>query len=76
MNLPVVIMLDTGTLPQYNYKWWTGHWVTAFGYDNNYIYVSNFPNGRMTWAQLNDAFRKGTLAVGHGTAGRAAVVWK
>jgi hypothetical protein len=76
MELPVVIMLDTGTLPQYNYKWWTGHWVTAFGYDASYIYVSNFPNYRMTWSQLNDAFRKGTLAVGHGTSGRAAVVWK
>lgn len=76
MNWPVMIMLDTGTLSQYNYQWWTGHWVTAFGYDANYIYVSNFPNNRMTWAQLNDAFRKGTLAVGHGTSGRAAVVWK
>lgn len=76
MNLPVMIMLDTGTLPQYKYQWWTGHWVTAFGYDTNYIYVSNFPDNRMTWAQLNDAFRKGTLAVGHGTSGRAAVIWK
>jgi hypothetical protein len=28
----------------------------------------------MTWAQLDDAFRKGTLARGHGTSGRAAVI--
>lgn len=76
MNYPVVIMLDTGTLKQFDYKWWTGHWVTAFAYDRDYIYVSNFPGGRMTWAELDAAFRKGTLAVGHGTAGRAAVVWK
>ncbi len=76
MNLPVVIMLDTGTLPQYNYKWWTGHWVAAFGYDPTYIYVSNFPNNKMSWKQLSDAFRDGTLAKGHGTSGRAAVVWK
>lgn len=46
MNLPVVIMLNVGTLPQFNYKWWAGHWVTAFGYDANYIYVSNFPSNR------------------------------
>ena len=76
MGFPVVIMLDVGTLPQYQYKWWYGHWVTAFGYDHSNIYVSNFPNNRMTWAQLDDSFRKGTLAVGHGTSGRAAVVWK
>jgi hypothetical protein len=76
MKWPVIIMLDTGTLPQYNYQWWTGHWVVAFGYDRNNIYVSNFPDYRMSWAQLDDAFRKGTLAVGHGTSGRAAVVWK
>lgn len=76
MGYPVVIMLDVGTLPQYKYQWWAGHWVTAFGYDHSNIYVSNFPNNKMTWAQLNDAFRKGTLAVGHGTSGRAAVVWK
>jgi hypothetical protein len=76
MNWPVMLMLDTGTLPQYNYQWWTGHWVTAFGYDKNYIYVSNFPQNRMTWAQLNAAFRTGTLAMGHGTAGKGLVVWK
>lgn len=76
MNWPVMLMLDTGTLPQYNYKWWTGHWVTAFGYDANYIYVSNFPQNRMTWKQLDDAFRQGTLAKGHGTAGKGLVVWK
>ena len=76
MNLPVMLMLDTGTLPQYNYKWWTGHWVTAFGYDQNYIYVSNFPNNRMTWKQLDDSFKNGTLAKGHGTAGMGAVIWK
>jgi hypothetical protein len=76
MNLPVVIMLDAGTLPQYDYKWWTGHWVTAFGYDPEYIYVSNFPQNRLTWKQLDDAFRGGTLAKGHGTSGKAAVIWK
>lgn len=75
MNLPVVIMLDTGTLKQYDYKWFTGHWVTAFGYDKDYIYVSNFPENRMTWSELDKAFR-GTLAAYHGTGGRAMVVWK
>lgn len=75
MNLPVVIMLDTGTLKQYNYKWFTGHWVTAFGYDKDYIYVSNFPDNRMSWAELDKAFR-GTLAAYHGTGGMAMVVWK
>lgn len=39
MNLPVVIMLDTGTLKQFDYKWFTGHWVTAFGYDKDFVYV-------------------------------------
>ncbi len=76
MNLPVLIMLDAGTLPQFDYKWWFGHWVTAFGYDRDYIYVSNFQDNRMTWKQLGDAFRDGTLAKGHGTSGKAMVVWK
>ncbi len=76
MELPVMIMLDCGTLPQFNYKWWTGHWVTAFGYDANYIYVSNFKDNRMTWKELEDAYKKGTLAIGHGTSGKACVVWK
>jgi hypothetical protein len=75
MNLPVVIMLDTGTLKQFNYQWFTGHWVTAFGYDKDYIYVSNFPESRMSWAELGAAFR-GNLAQLHGTSGRAMVVWK
>lgn len=43
MEKPVIIMLDAGTLPQFNFKWWAGHWVTAFAYDSKYIYVSNFP---------------------------------
>lgn len=76
MQLPVIIMLDAGTLPQFNYKWWTGHWVTAFAYDANYIYVSNFKDNKMTWKQLEDAYKNGTLAKGHGTSGRACVVWK
>ncbi len=76
MQLPVIIMLDGGTLPQFDYKWWTGHWVTAFAYDANYIYVSNFKDNRMTWKQLEDAYKIGTLAVGHGTSGKACVVWK
>ena len=76
MQWPVIIMLDAGTLPQFNYKWWTGHWVTAFAYDANYIYLSNFKDNRMTWKELEDAYKKGTLAVGHGTSGRACVVWK
>lgn len=76
MNLPVIIMLDAGTLPQFNNKWWSGHWVTAFAYDSQNIYVSNFPNNKMTWKQLEDAYKNGTLAVGHGTSGRACVVYK
>jgi hypothetical protein len=76
MQLPVIIMLDCGTLPQFDYKWWTGHWVTALAYDANYIYVSNFKDNKMTWKQLEDGYKNGTLAIGHGTSGRACVVWK
>jgi hypothetical protein len=76
MQLPVMFMLDAGTLPQFNNRWWTTHWVTAFAYDKDYIYVSNFPQNRMTWAQLEKAYKKGDLAVGHGTAGKAVVIWK
>ena len=76
MEKPVIIMLDAGTLPQFNYKWWAGHWVTAFAYDSKYIYVSNFPENRMTWGELENAYKKGTLAIGHGTSGKACVVFK
>lgn len=76
MELPVLVMLDAGVLPQLKNQWWAGHWVTAFAYDKNYIYVTNFPDNRMTWAQFDAAFKKGKLAIGHGTDGKAAVVWK
>jgi hypothetical protein len=76
MQLPVMIMLDAGTLPQFENKWWSAQWVTAFAYEKDYIYVSNFPQNRMTWAQLENAYKKGKLAVGHGTAGKAVVIWK
>ncbi len=76
MEKPVIIMLDAGTLPQFNYKWWAGHWVTAFAYDSKYIYVSNFPENKMTWGELENAYKKGTLAIGHGTSGKACVVFK
>ncbi|MCW3092251.1 MAG: hypothetical protein JWP81_3320 [Ferruginibacter sp.] len=76
MQLPVMVMLDAGALPELNNKWWVGHWVTAFAYDNNYVYVTNFPNNRMTWSEFDAAFKKGKLAVGHGTDGKAVVVWK
>ena len=76
MELPVLVMLDAGALPQLKNQWWVGHWVTAFAYDKNFIYVTNFPNNRMTWDQFDAAFKKGKLAIGHGTDGKAAVVWK
>ena len=76
MQLPVMVMLDAGALPELNNKWWVGHWVTAFAYDNNYVYVTNFPNNRMTWSEFDAAFKKGKLAVGHGTDDKAVVVWK
>ncbi len=76
MQLPVMVMLDAGTLPQFNNDWWIGHWVTAFAYDKEYIYVTNFPQNRMTWTQFDAAFKKGKLAIGHGTDGKAAVIWK
>lgn len=77
---PCLIMLDTGTLPQFNYGWVTGHWVVAYGYDANYLYVTNFPDNRMTWAELTKAWggdwKEGHLAKLHGTAEMFAVVWK
>ncbi len=76
MELPVIVMLDAGALPQFENKWWVGHWVTAFAYDKDYIYVTNFPKNRMTWAEFNAAYKNGKLAIGHGTDGKAAVVWK
>lgn len=76
MQLPVMVMLDAGSLPQLNNKWWVGHWVTAFAYDKDYIYVTNFPKNRMTWAEFDASYKKGKLAVGHGTDGKAAVIWK
>ena len=76
MKLPVMMMLDAGPLWEFQNKWWIGHWVTAFAYDKDYIYVTNFPNNRITWSEFDAAFRKGKLAVGHGTDGKAVVVWK
>lgn len=76
MQLPVMVMLDAGSLPQMENKWWVGHWVTAFAYDKDYIYVTNFPDNRMTWSQFDASFKKGKLAIGHGTDGKAAVIWK
>lgn len=76
MQLPVMVMLDAGALSQFNNRWWVGHWVTAFAYDKDYVFVTNFPDNRMTWSQFDAAFKKGKLAVGHGTDGKAAVIWK
>jgi len=76
MQLPVMVMLDGGSLPELDNKWWVGHWVTAFAYNKNYVFVTNFPENRMTWSEFEAAFKKGKLAVGHGTDGKAAVVWK
>lgn len=77
---PVVIMLDTGTLKQYQFAWGTGHWVVAYGYDTNYIYVTNFPNNRMTWNELKIAWGgdwfQGNLAKAHGTAEMGLAFWK
>lgn len=80
MQLPALIMLDTGTLSQYGYKWFTGHWVVAYGYDANGVYVTNFPNNKMSWADLRKAWggvwNEGQLAKVHGTPEMFAVVWK
>ncbi len=80
MKWPAVIMLDTGTLAQYGYGWYTGHWVTAYGYDASGVYVTNFPGNKMTWAELRKAWggvwNEGQLAKVHGTAEMFAVVWK
>ena len=58
-----LIMLDIGTLPQFDYKW-GGHWVVAYGYDNGYVYVTNFKNNRMSWDQLHKAWG-GSFTEGH-----------
>ncbi|TCJ12653.1 hypothetical protein EPD60_15420 [Flaviaesturariibacter flavus] len=79
-NVPCLFMLDTGTLPQYGYKWFTGHWVVAYGYDSKYVYVTNFPDNKMTWDELKKAWggvwNEGNLAKAHGTAEMFAAVWK
>lgn len=79
-NVVCLIMLDTGTLPQYGYKWLTGHWVVAYGYDSRYVYVTNFPNNRMTWDELKKAWggslTEGHMAKAHGTAEMFAAIWK
>jgi hypothetical protein len=75
-----LIMIDTGTLPQYKYAWGTGHWVTAYGYDDTYVYVTNFPDNKMTWGELHKAWggsaTEGHLAKAHGKAEMFATVWK
>lgn len=79
-KVPCMIMLDTGTLKEYSYAWLTGHWVVAYGYDANYLYVTNFPDNRMTWDQLKKAWggvwNEGHIAKLHGTAEMFAAVWK
>lgn len=74
-------MLDTGTLPQYDYAWFTGHWVVAYGYDNSHVYVTNFRGGnKMTWDQLHKAWggaaNEGNVAKAHGKAEMFMTVWK
>jgi hypothetical protein len=80
MGWPCIIMLDCGTLAQYNYAWMTGHWVVAYGYDANGFYVTNFPNNYITWTELNKAWggvlTEGQMAKAHGTGGMFCVVWK
>jgi hypothetical protein len=79
-NVPCLIMLDTGTLPQYGYQWYTGHWVVAYGYDSRYLYVTNFPNNKMTWDELKKAWggvlNEGHMARAHGTPEMFAAIWK
>ncbi len=79
-KVPCIIMLDTGTFKEYSYAWLTGHWVVAYGYDANYLYVTNFPDNRMTWDQLKKGWggvwNEGHMAKLHGTAEMFAAVWK
>lgn len=63
LNKPCLVMLDVGAMPEEGWKSWGGHWVVAYGYDNDNVYLTNWnpgpsgysDGGKCSWA----AFRKG-----------------
>lgn len=71
---PCIIMLDVGAIPEEGWGW-GGHWVVAYAYDNNHIYLTNWngnsqkyaDGGKCTWAAFRKAWNA-QLARYNGTA--------
>ena len=53
---PVIVMLDVGKCPEWNFQW-GGHWVVAYGYNKSSIFLSNWTNadGHTPWNTFNSA---------------------
>lgn len=78
MGLPCIIMMDMGVFGAN--LWGRGHWVVAYGRDNNGYYVTNNSSNYLSWNDLNRAWggvwNEGHLAKAHGTGEMFCVVWK
>ena len=53
----VILLLDVGRIPEIWGGDWGFHWTVAFAYDNDFIYLTNWPNnGRCSWFTLSKAW--------------------
>lgn len=50
---PVIVMLGVPGKPVWRWRMPAGHWMVAYGFDDEFVFLSN--QGRMTW----DEFRGG-----------------
>jgi hypothetical protein len=53
----VILLLDVGRIPKIWEGNWGMHWTVAFAYDDENIYLTNWPdNGRCSWSSLSRAW--------------------
>ena len=53
---PVIVMLGMKGRRVLSFDLPVGHWMVAYGYDRDHIYLTNW--GRMTWDEFQDAWRR------------------
>lgn len=63
---PVIVMLDVGKFPEWNYQW-GGHWVVVYGYTNSRVYLSNWKGGNSTtWENFRTGWKNNVIVNGGG----------
>lgn len=68
-ELEAIVLLDLGNMGG---QWWTAHYVVVFGYDDKYVYVTNWPSNanKMSWEKFRKGWSGGTITTGAGTNGK------